>query len=402
MRVGRYSPHYIKINSQYNMKKLNIIFFLLPLLIFASISKTLADGLILQGSVSEMYDDNINNSNDNPETDYITNLTLGLGVKLEGKTQTLQLLGHINQQLYYKNSSLNNNAQDLILNYIKEFSSRDKFTLNDTFQHYPEPRDFSAMYGQPAGRNSYYTNLLSLAFDKDLISDFSINLHYANEITRVSGGTANNSMSNSAGSALNYSFNAFNIAFIFYDYKITKYESGNGNGNGQENNTQHTAGVGYQHFFTKQLSLTSRVGFNYIKSQDDTQYAPYFLLSIIDTIDENNTINISVTRSYQTTLLTDTVYDSWIFSALFTRQVSARMTFSLSTFYQYGTIVSSLSNEESSLFGLNTFVNYYLNENIFVSAKYTYTKASNKQTNPSSSKSEYDRNQIELSANAAY
>ncbi len=381
------------------MKTEKIITFLL-LIIITTVTTALAKDLIIQGSVAEMYDDNINNSSNDPKTDYITNLMLGLGINLEGKTQTLRLLGHIYQELYYKQSSFNNNSQDIILNYTKEFTSRDRFMLNNTFQHYPEPRDFQYMYGQSEGRNGYYTNSLNLAFDKDLINDFAINLYYINVITRASSEALNDSMSNGAGFSLNYSINAFNIISLLYDYNNTQYESGGRNN--EEDNIQHTAGLGYQHYFTRQLSASCKGGIEYIKSRNDTQSTPYFILSVVDNIDAKNIINVSVSRRYQTTLLTNEVYDSWTFSALFIRQISARLTFSLSMFYQYGYIVSSLSNTENSLLGITTSGNYYLNENIFLSAKYTYTRTINKQTRPMYNNTKYDRNQIQLSANTEY
>jgi hypothetical protein len=354
--------------------------------------------LILTGSASEIYDDNTNSSAENPEKDYITNLMLGAGINLEGRTQTLQLLGHTYQQLYYKQKELNNNSQDAMLNYRKEFTSRDRFTLNNTFRHQPEAREFQDMFGQPEGRNGYYTNSLNVTFTKDLINDFSIDLHYLNVITRGTSNTVNDSLSNGVGLRLNYGINAFNIIFVFYDYNITKYKSQEENI--EYNNIQHTGGGGYQHYFTKQLYGTFAVGIDYIESRDDTQKSPYLNLSLIDDIDARNTINISITRSYRTTLLTDEVYKSWILSVLFTRQVSDRFAFALSSFYQYGHTINTQSNQVSRLLGATISGNYYLNENLFVSALYTYTYYNNKQTRPITSESEYDRNQIEISATA--
>ena len=44
---------------------------------------------VLQGTLSETFDDNVNASADDQEYDFLTNLTAGIGVEHEGKTYTL-------------------------------------------------------------------------------------------------------------------------------------------------------------------------------------------------------------------------------------------------------------------------------------------------------------------------
>jgi hypothetical protein len=215
-------------------------------------------------------------------------------------------------------------------------------------------------------------------------------------ITRAIGDPVNDSISNGAGFTLNYSFNAFNIVSLIYDYNITKYEPSDEND--IDKVIQHSGGLGYQHFFTRQLSISSSGGIQYVKYGDDIYHDPYFLLSLIDDIDENNRINLIVARRYQTTLLTNEVFNTWTFSTIFTRQISNRFAFSFSGFYQYGQTVSSLREVDSRLLGITTSGRYNLNENIFVNARYAYTKTYNKQNRPTPYESEYDRNQLEFSA----
>jgi hypothetical protein len=401
--INKYSIIFIYIIK--TLKIYNFIFILISsiLIINSFTYNASAQKLIITGSLAEMYDDNTNSSSNDPKSDYITNLMLGIGVNLEGKTQTLRILAHTYQQLYYKQTELNNNSQDLILNYTKAFTSHDSISISDVFNHYPEPRDFKYMYGQPEGRNAYYSNNINAAYNKNINSDLSLNLHYSNMIIENFNKELSDSITNSAGFTLNFSLNAYNIVSTLYDYRITKYKRTHAVvEENQADITQHSAGIGYQHLFTKQLSILCNGGVDYVKSQDQTNKNPFITLSIIDDIDARNQINLTISKRYETSFLTNEIYDSWTFSAMLTRQVSEIVSFSFSMFYGYGERVSPSIKSSTSFFGINTSIRYQLNPYLFASTNYIYTKNIMKQTEPSRNKNEYDRNQIQVAINAEF
>jgi hypothetical protein len=390
----------IKRLNRFKCIKLTLIAFIL-IQIFTSFSK--AKDMVFLGSLGETYDDNTNLSGTDPKNDYITNLMFGIGLNLEGRPLILNIMAHTYQQIYFKQSNLNNNSQDFTINFIKEFTERDTVSINNIFQHYPETRDFNSMFGQTGGRNSYYQNSATITYNNYVISNLLLKLYYNNIILENSSEELNDSVTHRTGLSLNYSLNAYNIISLLYDYRFTKYESENNlSGNYQSDFIQHNIGIGYQHYFTKQLSVITQGGTEIVRYENRTYKDLFFNFSIIDDIDAKNTLNLTLSKKYEVTVLTNEVYKSWIFSALLLRQVSEITSFSFSMFYEYGERVSTTIKSISSLFGINTSIKYNINPYIFVSANYIYTKNISHITSPENTKNKYDRNQIQFAINAEY
>jgi hypothetical protein len=385
-------------------KSMKYKYIILPFLVFQIFSSvTTAKDLVLLGSLGESYDDNTNLSGTDPKNDYITNLMLGIGLNLEGRPLILNILARTYQQIYFKQSNLNNNSQDLTINFSKELTDHDSVLINNIFQHYPEARDFKSMFGQTGGRNSYYQNSATITYNNYVISDLLLKLYYNNLILENSSEELNDSITHRSGLSLNYSLNAFNIISLLYDYRFTKYESENNlSSDYQSDFIQHNIGIGYQHYFSKQLSVVTQGGTEIIKYENRTYKDIFFNFSIIDDFDAKNTLNLTFSKKHEVTVLTNEVYKSWILSALLLRQVSEITSFSFSMFYEYGERVSTSIESISSLFGINASIKYNINPFIFVSANYIYSRSKNHITSPENSKTKYDRNQIQVAINAEY
>lgn len=385
------------------MKKKHFI--LILFLIITSIliiqSLSYAWRLRLLGSISETYDDNIRSTSENIEQDYITDLILGVGLRNEGRTHTIDFIGHVYQQLFYDHNELSNNAQDFILNYVNQLTSTDTFTLNNTFNHYPELRNFDLMLGQHEGRYSYYMNTLTLRYFKYFVSDFSTDIHYTNTYVKALSEGIYDSVSHSPGISFNYSINTFNIISLFYDYRFTKFDTDEGQyRNGRNEIIQHDAGIGYQHFFTRQLNINLRGGIEYIEVQDEKNYNPFMTATLVNDIDANNNITIIVSKRYGINSLTNEAYNTWTYSVNFIRQLSAILNFSFAGFYQYGDLISPTIETKNKLLGITTYLRYFFSESNYIGATYIYTYNKIDQKAPESSSTEYDRNQIRFAINA--
>lgn len=374
-----------------------ISFFIL-LLIFDDVHSI--EGII-SGSLGETYDDNIYASN-NKEYDFITDAMLVLGVQNQTSTLNWRLLGQSTQQIYSKTSELNNNSQLAELNFAKEFTSADRINITDRFVHYPEPRDFQEQFGSTAGRTGYYINIATIRYIKDLLSNFSINTYYSNTYNKILSNKngLNDSISHSCSINTRYEIKPSNIISFFYKYTI--FETLKKNEQGNNKTVQHNAGFGYELFFTQKFSLNLQGGIDYIIADNRKKNNIFGTLSLSNQ-DERNNLNISVSRRYEITPLTNQVYNIWNFSLDFSRELSYFLLFSSSIFYQYGNTVSDTTEIKSELIGVKINLSYrFFSEYISTNVEYIYTKNKSKQTTPINIQTEYDRNQIRLSINASF
>jgi len=345
--------------------------------------------LALLGELSETFDDNINASADNPEYDFYTTLMVGFGVEHEGKTFNFSLIAHVFQDLYIRNSEFNANSQDAELILEKQLSRRTGFSLSDTFHHYPQPRSFDYIFGRPAGEEGYWTNNFNFEFNTQLFRQFDFGGHYSNTVTENRADYLMDSISHEAGGELSYSWTSANIPSCFYNYIYTNYSDAT-------HNSGHSAGLSYEHYFTRQLYGIISGGFNNAITATGTSYSPLITVSLIDDIDENNEINLTFTRGLTISPHTDEIFDNWNISATLTRQVWERLTFDFTSFYGQGQYRPS--NNINKLFGLTTSLSYEIKEDIHGSIEYSFTR--NKTEMAGAGDIIYYRNIVTLSISA--
>ncbi|MFH0974682.1 MAG: hypothetical protein V1874_02745 [Spirochaetota bacterium] len=361
---------------------------------------------IINGSLSEMYDDNINAAEEK-ESDFITEIIFGLGLRHEGRATNWRLLGQSTQQIYYKTSELNNNAQSAELSIASELTSTDRINVSDRFAHYPEAQNFQEQFGSAGGRTGYYTNTATARYLKEFTSYFRTDIQYTNIYTNIlnQSDTQNDSISHSAGFIARYEINSSNIFSIIYNYtywKALNYDEAE-NATGNEKTILHNCALGYEFHFTRQFFISLQSGLAYVITEEEKNYNNFSTLSLIDQIDERNNLNISLSRRYEIIPLTNQTYNVWNFSITLTREISYFLDFSLSGFYQYGNTVSDVTTTKSELTGVRTGLSYRIfSEHVTAFIEYIYTKNITKQTRPTDVKTEYDRNQIRLGLRAEF
>jgi len=349
--------------------------------------------------IDETYDDNIKATSENKEDDYITNLMLGLNLHHESLTQTFDFIGHIYQQLFLKNNNLNYNSQDLVINYDKQLSSRDNIHINNIFNNYPEPQDFSSSFGRPSGRYAYYLNNFNIASINALTENIISNIHYNNIVVKSTNNRQlNDSISNNAGASFGLTLDPSNIVFLYYDYTNRRYKKFDEITDQKKYNIYiiHDAELGYQHFITKTLDILGKFGLEYVIAPDEKNYYPIFNILLTDLIDKNNTLKLSIEKKHELSQLSDAMYESWIFSIIFKRQLSDLLSISLNALYDDGKSKSASWDSRRKLFGLTTSISYYLSEQTYITTTYTYTKNYYKVYDLNATEFNYNRNQIRI------
>jgi hypothetical protein len=319
------------------------------------------------GTVSEMYDDNIThtNSSDNKKEDFTTKLTLGLGVKYEGKTRTLDFTGRINQHIFAKHDNFNNMSEELELNFQNEFSKYDSIRLKNTFTHANEPRGFEETFEGAEGRYGYYRNKFNLDYVRDISKQFTVIARYTNQIDKLSRKDLKDSYLNTLGFEADYIYNADTVFLMSYDFSKRTYDDARAI-------SIHTVAASIRRYITKQLYFDGTGGVDFITSFKDTEdTGEYIQGSLTDEIDENTAISLSFTKRKQTSSYREDFFDSWRISGLFKRQLLERLDCSLSGFYGEGKYKSL--NLMDRLRGTNIVFSYNLRENLKGDLTYTYS-----------------------------
>jgi len=319
----------------------------------------------VEGSVSEIYDDNTTFTEENEKSDSITNLTLSLAVKYEGKTQTLKFIGHINQQIFAENHGFNNTSQDFDLIFSSELSKYDRISLENVFTHTYEPRSFEEAFGRTGGRYSYYRNRFNFNYTKDISKQFSLITRYANEINEISREDLKDSYLNKVGFEVDY-FTSFATLLLFsYGFANRKFEY-------SKDASIQTMAIGIRPYISKRVYFDGKIGVDFINSYNDKGYSkPLILASLTDEISRNTRAGLSFAKQYNTDAYTEDIFNYWQTSAFFKRELLKRLRYSLSGFYGEGEYVSL--DIIDKLWGANIALTYDFREKLRGNLGYTYS-----------------------------
>ena len=383
----------------------SIIFFIL-LFTLSIIKFTLAVDFILQGVIRETFDDNINSIVETPfekkKYDFITEAVVGLGIRHEGKTDTLDIVGHVFQQVYAKNfkekNKFKNNFQDITLDYTKAFSEVVSFHVIDVFQNYPEPDRFEALFGNAQGRMRYWRNNFNFLGTIEITSLYTISLQYLNQFSKyfytrpMSSYLSNFYSGISVDQKVNMSlmqiaqirnelhWDAANNSFIFYEYQWSKPYPG-------KLLQVHRPGVGYRHDFTRQLFIEGRVAIDIVLPSYYVRYrvnaynqqiikSPRTYQTLFANLILSNNVdkktNASLSFTYQNSILANTLdaATNWQILGDVIRHIFPRVLLTSSVFYGEGYIYAT--NATNRLFGINLSLAYELTEHISAAVYYNF------------------------------
>jgi hypothetical protein len=378
---------------------------LLILLLFLAAGISYAWDFNIIGTIRETFDDNIRAI---PETylekkkyDFISELLLGLGLRHEGKTYTLDLMGHVNQQIYARHFGLTNNNQDVELNLTKNFSELVSFEVTEVFQNYPEPDRFEVLFGNSEGRMRYWRNNFSLTGIFEANKYYMIRLIYTNQFSKYfytrtrlwyierffyrsyMNQDLKYSLVNTARMQHEIHWDSSNYTYIFYEYQWTKSYPG---GILQV----HRPGVGYRHDFTRQLYIEGRISPDFVFSPNNTRgnvtaygvqvlippstpydVSLYAYLMVSHDVDQKTNAQLNFT--YQNSILANNAdpTTNWLIAGNLTRQIIDRLLFTSSIFYGQSYIFATKTTDR--LIGLSISSTYEFTEHISATIAYNFT-----------------------------
>ncbi len=346
--------------------------------------------IIIQGEANETYDQ-VDSSQAGTEHDWITNIILGITARSEIRALDFDLSGNIYQRLSATDPDNNSNSQDLVFSLNKDFSENVTLEIEDNFQNYPEPSNFSALFGRSDDNDGYLANslMVNLAVYVTAKLFFDVSYNYAimnNDSDQMSDSILHNPEGN-----IGYNINSSNIVRLGYAYQLMKY-----------NNDEKIRGDrGYAEFekhFTEQLSSVLQGGYDYLSSNQGESLSTRWMVSILDDVDENNHLNISYTKESTISNITNDVFKNWTIAGSLVREISERFSFNLSLFYGMGSY--QYSGVEEKLCGVSTGISYVIND--FINCVFSYSYTWNKSVFPASENITYNRNIFSAGLSAVY
>ncbi len=318
----------------------------------------------INGSVAEKYDDNITFTNENKKEDFITRLSLGLALKHEVKTRTMDFTGRINRRIFAGYRNFSNTSEDITLSFRNEFSRYERIKLNNVFTHTYVPVDFEEAFGRTEGIYSSYTNRFNLAYTRDLTKQFSFIARYANELKMVSREDLNDSYLNRLGVAAEYIPGVTTTLFFSYHFaERVLFRNA-------EDVYTHTIVTGIRKRLTRQAYFDATAGIDYI-SNDNAYIKPVVQVSLTDEIDRKSVARLSFKQKYQTYSDMESHFSYWQTSGFFRRQLFKKLSCALSGFYGQGKYVPL--NITDRLVGARIAFNYDLRKNLKGNSIYTYS-----------------------------
>jgi hypothetical protein len=277
--------------------------------------------LIPSISVSETYDDNINLTRTNEQSDYITAVTPSLALNV--LTQNTRLgMTYAPSFVWYADFDGNNNTRHLgTVGWEQQLTRYLDFTLTDTYLNSEDPlEDETDLRAERTTRNKYWVNTaraemgyvfgaesrLGVGYgradrenDDITLDDSKVQTPFANlthwfnirhgmalnytytdaQFTREGGGTADDDYTgHGAGVRYIHRFNPRTSAYVDYGYTTRDFEGI------EEDYDIHNGSIGFDHAFSPQYSLSAGAGY-FIRVNDisENQDGPTFNLALTRT-----------------------------------------------------------------------------------------------------------------------
>lgn len=333
-------------------------------------------------TVKEQYDDNITSDQTDVISDFSTLLSIGLEGIRETKTDTLKIVGNIDQEIYAQENDFNNTSQDVYVKYKKELSAYDRLTVDNSFTHADKPTSLDDEFGRIAGRYDYFRNIFKLGGEHDFTEQLTVKGRYVADYYDPSLDSLKSSMLNKPGIEAAYALNSRTIGSLFYDFSNYAFEPGG-------TAIKHTTGVGVKRFFTSQIYLDVKGAADYIKTvtRDNTIRGMYFV-GLTNELDETTKAGISFTKSSDLRYSSSDLFESWKVALTWGKQFTERMFLNVGAFTGIG---EDQSGNEEKFNGVITGLEYEVNKNVKVRLDYAF-----RQRDADAADQDYEKNTVSM------
>jgi hypothetical protein len=319
----------------------------------------------IKGTITEMYDDNINFTKDDKKEDFMTTFSLGFSAEYEGKRRSVRFLGDIRRSYHATFTDIKNSYENLQINFRNEFTQYDTLMLSGAFSHSEVPMSFEEEFGRVRGRHDSYVNTVRIGYNKKFSERFNSYLQYTYELNTAVEETISDSYLNMINLSVNYLHSILTTFFMSYDVSNRRFKGGG-------DVDIHAVSLGFRKYITRRLFFDGRTGLNLVTVDngegDITQTVE---ISLTDEIDRNTLATLSFARMDEATSEKEDIFRSWQVSANLSKEFTDKLNGSIRVFYGNGRYVTS--NFKYSLLGVNVGVSYEFTEHLSGQANYTYS-----------------------------
>jgi uncharacterized protein (PEP-CTERM system associated) len=317
-------------------------------------------------SVHSVFDDNVTYVDQDPVSDYITDLLIGAHVKQTGKTFVWSLDSTLTYSHFRENTTLNNLSEQIKARVMKEITRQDCIVVRESFDHFEEPSSFQAAFGRANGRYSTNQNEISLQYQKRLSRQVAGNAQYSHSYFSYSREDLAQSNLHEIETSLEYALATNTTIGNVYQYKQQVFSTGA---------TATVFGVSVQgrQYLSKQVYCDLYVGVDHITSYLGLQQIhPHYRLGAVHDLNKTTQGEVSFQKSASTTPYTQDVLDNWQVVTRIAKQLSKRTWGHLAAFYGNGRYLSS--NIQEIIWGIHVKGSYDLSRQTTFNLNYQHQK----------------------------
>ena len=244
------------------MKKCIVLFAAAALVYFpAAASAQRQFELVPSISVSETYDDNINLTHADEQSDYITAATPSLALNLLSRNTRLGL-SYAPSFVWYRDFSQNDTTRHLgTVSWDQQLTRRLSFNLTDTYLRSEDPlEDETDLRALRATRNKYRVNTGRAGFGYVFGPDSRLDVGYGREDRKNDDITLNDSKVQTPFANLTHWFNVRHGIALNYTYTDAEFTRGD-NLPADDDYKGHGAGGRYMHRFSPRTSAYVAYGY---------------------------------------------------------------------------------------------------------------------------------------------
>ena len=313
----------------------------------------------IDGTVSQIYTDNITFTKDDQEGAFLTTFGLGVNIEYQGKRRTAGFTGRMTRQI--SSSEFTNPSENISLRFTNDFSKYDRLSVTNTFTHTRVPENFTIFerfidvereddvtdifeqeFFRFRGRFDSYENRFDLTYTRDIMKELSVSTNYSNGQFWSPEGGITDSQHNNGGVRFNYHYSVATRFSLSYQLATGSFEDG-------RNITTHSISTGIRQNITKQLVIEGRIGA--VNTPSGTETIIYVSMEQPIYLDARTSGELSFKHDVRIRTDRADTFRSWRFSGRLNRSILENLHGSISVFYGEGTFGST--GEKDTFLGAN-------------------------------------------------
>src|SRR3972149_642113 len=216
-------------------------------------------------TISEEYDDNINLTSKDPQSDFISAARPGLRLEVKDHPWYVTLGGSLRGELFANHSELNNyDNQDGIASIEYRPERPFSLSLTDTFTRSTNPATVAPEAGIATGRFTATSNAITPAATYQFTPPTGLRLQHSDRLLRSDSSAARDSDTHGATAAVQHQFTprtSWDISYTFTRFLVE----------GSPERDSHSPRLGITFAYSPTIKFVSSTGLLFLEQEDGSQ-----------------------------------------------------------------------------------------------------------------------------------